>query len=358
NHTSAIGIRTQRGRVREVILRDRFSGTEYAVTATHVINATGPWADMVCGASGVNTRGRMIGGVRGSHIVLSRFPGAPTSAVYTVAHDGRPVFMVPWNGQLLFGTTEVRDDGDPERVRPSDDEITYLLDSLRRMWPQAEAAEISYTFSGVRPLPRADGVTASAITRRHLLRDHTSDGAQGLISVIGGKLTTAAALARECARKIGLSVPEPAVVHGFVDGSGVDALLDQFADDVSRIAQLDHRQARALVHWHGGEAIHVARTIAEDARRRKPIVHGTHHLVGEALFAVTCEAAVTLADILLRRVPLALEPDWSELRTREAARNIGALLVWTEHRIQMEAERFEEERSAFLVRPAAGRIAA
>ena len=358
NHTSAIGLRLGGGRVRQVILRDEIGGAEYAVAATFVINATGPWADMFCGGCGVDTGGRMIGGVRGSHLVLSRFPGAPTTAVYTVAHDGRPVFLVPWNGQLLFGTTEVRDDGDPQRTRPSDDEIIYLFDSLRKMWPQAHESQISFTFSGVRPLLRAEGVSAAAVTRRHFLRDHACDGAQGLISVLGGKLTTAASLARECARKIGVRVPKAPVVHGFIGGSAFDALLGQFARDVRQMAHMDDRQARALVAWHGGEAIHIARSIAEDTRRRKPIVQGASHVVGEAVFAAEREIAVTLADILLRRVPLALGPDWSELRTREAARNIGAGLRWSEHRIESEVEAFEEERSAFLLRPAAGRIAA
>lgn len=358
NYTSAVAVRTANRRVRSVILRDEFTRDEYEVSTKQVVNAAGPWVDSVCATAGLDMRERMIGGIRGSHIVLARFPGAPECAVYTEAPDGRPVFLVPWNGQLLFGTTEVRDEGDPGRTKPSAAEISYLLQSLQRVWPQAQGSEIAFAMAGVRPLPRVEGKQASAITRRHFLHDHSDDGAHGMISVIGGKLTTAASLARECARKLSLTVPEPAVQPGYVETSEVDALLDQFANQVKLIAGITDEQARALVDSHGGNSIPVARVLAADPSHRLPICEGQNHMVGEALFAVDHEAAVTLADILLRRVPIALAHSWTSAQTQESARNIGKAFGWSERRIQIEIENFEQERSAFLVQPTAVRIAA
>ena len=72
----------------------------------------------------------MVGGVRGSHIVLPRFAGAPDAAVYTEAVDKRPIFVIPWNEQVLVGTTEVADQGDPAKVQPSPEEIDYLVRSF------------------------------------------------------------------------------------------------------------------------------------------------------------------------------------------------------------------------------------
>jgi glycerol-3-phosphate dehydrogenase len=170
----------------------------------------------------------MLGGVRGSHIVLPRFPGAPTAALYTEAADGRPVFVLPWNDQILVGTTEVPDSNDPSRTAPSSEEIAYLLRTVTQLFPKAKisAHDIRYAFAGVRPLPSAPGNKPSAVTRRHFLHDHSDDGAQKMISVIGGKLTTAASLARECARKIGLTVPEPKQI-AVGPGSALDPMLDQ-----------------------------------------------------------------------------------------------------------------------------------
>ena len=182
-------------------------GKEERVEATWIINATGPWADRLCQRSRIETTQPMVGGVRGSHIVLPRFAGAPDAAVYTEAVDKRPIFVIPWNEQVLVGTTEVADQGDPGKVQASPEEIDYLMRSFVHLFPQVKfsAADIRYTFAGVRPLPFAPKENASAVTRKHYLHDHTQDGAEHMISVIGGKLTTAAELARQCAAKIGVS---------------------------------------------------------------------------------------------------------------------------------------------------------
>lgn len=358
NHTRVLAVQITSGRVRGLTLRDELTGTEYEVNAGRVVNAAGPWVDSVCGRSGIRTEKPLVGGVRGSHIVIPRFDGAPQTAVYTEATDGRPVFLIPWNGQLLFGTTEISDCGDPALVRPSDGEISYLVQSLRGMWPKANIDQISFAMAGVRPLPYVGAKDASSITRRHFLHDHADEGAGGLISVIGGKLTTAASLAHDCARKLGMVVGEPAPALGFADSGAFEAMLDQFAIDVSSTAAIDRRTARALVSWHGGDAIWVARTMASNPRLRRPIVDGMVRPVGEAVFAVRHESAVTLSDILLRRVPMALSREWSFEATQDAARHIGSCVGWTDVRINAEVEAFESERSAFLVRPAGVRIAA
>ena len=355
NHTRALEIELSDGRVRGLRLRDLLDSSEYRVTAAQVVNASGPWADSVCQASGIHTGAQMIGGIRGSHIVLPRFPGAPASALYTEAVDGRPVFLVPWNGELLFGTTEVRDGGDPGRTQPSSQEIQYLMTSLHRLFPQAPLGEVRYAFAGIRPLPNAPQKTASAVTRRHLLRDHAGDGAAGLISVIGGKLTTAASLARECARKLGVNVPEPQN-FGIADASGVEEALSRVVAAVAVRGHLGKEVAAAVVGWHGRAADSIARIAASDGALAQPILEGSEHIVAETAYAVQYESAVTLADILLRRVPVALSGEWNRDTTRQAARRIGAALGWNEMRVRMEEEAFEHERNAFLISPTAVRL--
>ncbi len=356
NHTSALIIRCSNGQVRGVALRDQQSGVEYEVEAPRVINATGPWADRVCHASGVATEKPLIGGVRGSHIVVPRFAGAPDVAVYTEAPDGRPVFCIPWNSQILFGTTEIRDSGDPSRTEPSAAEIQYLQTALHKLFPNSRAHDVAFAFSGVRPLAYAPDESASAVTRRHFLHDHSGNGAAGLISVIGGKLTTAAALARECARKIGIAVPEP-VQMAVVEGDATNSALDRTAHDVALIAGLNLAAAKALVGRHGARAVAIAHHIALDDRLREPLAE-TAYLTGEAIYAIQREAAVTLADVLLRRVPVALSAGWSERDTRNAARQLAQLIGWTDAQLHKQLEDFERERSAFLIRPAAVRLAA
>lgn len=353
NHTQVLTVEISSGRATGVRLRDRLSGTEQRIESRWIVNASGPWADQLCQVSSIHTPNPMVGGVRGSHIVLPPFAGAPHAALYTEAVDGRPIFVVPWNEQILVGSTEVPDESDPGRVVPSADEIEYLLGSVNWLFPHIHVsqADVGSTFAGVRPLPYSPGASPAAITRRHSFRDHADDGAAGMISVIGGKLTTAASLARDCARKIGAvpgksSIEAPRIAVASADS--VDRLLDAWVDEVAKAGQISHDSARVLVEWHGRRSL----AIAELARRRPqlclPLCPDTGHIVAEAVEAVEREQAVTLADILLRRVPVALGACWSSDCAREAATRIGAAVGWDERRRGTELAAFEAERHAFL----------
>jgi glycerol-3-phosphate dehydrogenase len=352
NHCEVLAVDVGHGRARGVLLRDHSTGKDERVDAGWIFNCTGPWVDRICQRSSVRTPKPLVGGVRGSHIVLPRFPGAPNVALYTEAADGRPVFVLPWNDQVLVGTTEVPDTSDPGKTAPSNEEIEYLLRTVTKLFPKAKlsAHDIKFAFAGVRPLPNTGG-KASAVTRRHFLHDHTEEGAAKLISVIGGKLTTAASLARECARKIGLQVAEPqAIAMG--PGAALDPMIDHEVLEIARAGSVSEETARGMMEWHGHRAIDIARMALVSAELRAPICPHTSHIVAEVVEAYRRECAVTLGDVLLRRVPVALGPCWSDACSREAALRIGAVMGWNEHALGSNLESFEMERAGFLKRPA------
>jgi glycerol-3-phosphate dehydrogenase len=348
NHTQVLAVEIHHGRATGVCLRDQFSGKEQRVEAAWIINATGPWADGICQRSNLQTGNPMVGGVRGSHIVLPRFAGAPKAAVYTEAMDGRPIFVIPWNEQVLVGTTEVPDGTDPGRVQPSADEIEYLLRSLARLFPQAGVSRdnIHYAFAGVRPLPFSPKKNPSAVSRKHYLHDHAADGAAGMISVIGGKLTTAGSLARECVAKIGVRTTPPTLAIASEDSA--DPMVEQWAVEVAEAGGISVDAARGIVEWYGKRAPRVARTARVSAEMRTPLCPHTRHIVAEAVDAFSIECAGTLADVLLRRVPVALGACWSSSCSREATTRIAAALGWSEGQARVELEAFEEERDGFL----------
>ena len=350
NHTQVLEVTRSNSRVTGARLRDRISAQEYAVQASNVINATGPWADAMVGASGISVP-QMVGGVRGSHLVLPKFAGAPQQAVYTEAIDGRPIFVIPWNKQLLVGTSEVADSSSPNNPQPTPQEIEYLFQSFTRLFPHSglTQADIRYDFAGIRPLPFSPGKESSSITRRHILHDHAHDGAAGFISVIGGKLTTAASLAREVGRKLGIDIPEP--ILSFAPPAmeeDVESTVRQWARLVACKAKIPTGCAEAIAEWHGRHALAIAHAASLDERLREPLCQHSCHLVAEAVEAVAHESAVTLGDILLRRVPVALGACWSAECSREAAQKIGRALGWDKSRIYIELLRFEEERTQFL----------
>ncbi len=150
----------------------------YTAHAPVTVNVAGPWVDRVlsgAGSSGADEApagedgdGQMIGGTKGSHIVVDPFPGAPSDALYVEARrDGRPYFIVPWNGRYLIGTTDFRYKDDLDYVSADDDEIDYLIDETNAVIPEANLSreDVLFTYSGVRPLPFKPEGSESSITR-------------------------------------------------------------------------------------------------------------------------------------------------------------------------------------------------
>ena len=179
--------------------------------ASVVINAAGPWVDQLLERVPVESP-RLIGGTKGSHIVVPPFAGASKDAIYLEARsDGRPFFIIPWNGNYLIGTTDVRFEDDPDQVRSELWEIDYLLTETNRAFPSAGLTrdQIMFTYSGVRPLPWTRNEDEPNITRRPFIREHPR--VKNLLSIVGGKLTTYRSLAEECVdlvfRKLGRQSP-------------------------------------------------------------------------------------------------------------------------------------------------------
>ena len=181
------------------------AGVEFSVEgetrgahAAVVVNAAGPWVDLVLEHAPVESP-RLIGGTKGSHIVVPPFPGASKYAIYLEARsDRRPFFIIPWNGKYLIGTTDVRVEGDPDQVRTESWEIDYLLAETNFAFPSAQLTrdQILFTYVGVRPLPWTSNEDEQSITRRHFIREHPQ--IRNLLSIVGGKLTTYRSLAEEC----------------------------------------------------------------------------------------------------------------------------------------------------------------
>ena len=186
-------------------------GQNQFAAARVVINAAGPWIDQVLEHAPVKSP-KLIGGTKGSHIIVPPFPGAPANAIYLEARsDGRPIFIIPWNKLYLIGTTDVRFEGDPDQVRCEDWEIDYLLSETNLALPGAQLTRdnILDTYSGVRPLPVTGDKNEQSITRRHFIREHPQ--LPNLLSIVGGKLTTYRSLAEECVdlifQKLGKNSP-------------------------------------------------------------------------------------------------------------------------------------------------------
>jgi glycerol-3-phosphate dehydrogenase len=128
-------------------------------------------------------------------------------------------------------------------------------------------------------------------------------------------------------------------------------MVDSAVLQIAEAGSVSEETARGLVEWHGQRAMDIARMALVSADMRAPICPHSSHIVAEVVEAYRREYAVTLADVLLRRVPVALGACWSESCSREAALRIGAVLGWNQQDLGSNLEAFETERTAFLHRP-------
>src|SRR5260370_37060175 len=123
-------------------------------------------------------------------------------------------------------------------------------------------------------------------------------------------------------------------------------MLDHEVLEIARAGSVSEETARGMMEWHGQRAMDIARMALVSAELRAPICPHTSHIVAEVVEAYRREFAVTLGDVLLRRVPVALGPCWSESCSREGALRIGAGLGWKDQTMGASLEAFEMERSA------------
>ncbi|CAG0937848.1 glycerol-3-phosphate dehydrogenase [Gammaproteobacteria bacterium] len=351
-HTRVQRVLVEAGRVRGVLASDLRRGTTETLAAPLVVNAAGPWVDQLLDSLAGRRQRRFIGGSKGTHLVTAPLPGLGASACYAeAAADGRPFFIIPWNGMTLIGTTDIPFAGNPGEVRSDPAEVDYLLAEARRLFPGAplSRAGVHYSYVGVRPLPAAAGKDQAAITRRHQLRHHRTV-ARGLYSVIGGKLTTYRSLAEQVvdrlARRIGRDLAECSTARESLPGALADPV--PLAADITARTGLDGAVAARLVGLYGSRADGVAALVAREPALAATLGNGTA-IAAEVVHAFEEEFATSLADCLMRRTMLGLGADLGASVLDEALRVAAQQLGW-------DAGRCEAERAGFLAETAALRL--
>lgn len=327
NHVAATGLRRATdGRVTGVELDGTLDGQTAMVETGRVINATGPWADVTLAGLGLEAE-PLLRLVQGIHIVYPRL--AEHAVAFEHPDDRRLCFAVPWQGMTMVGTTERDVLGGPDDASVTPDEVAYLVRGTNRVLPAAKAMAPLWGSVGVRSLIRESGI-ANRVSRRHLLVDHARDGAPGLATVAGGKLTAWRSIAAE-------------VVDELLDHRDRSALADA---DVGHLTLPPEPSAAAgpYVHrlWriYGARADEVRAIADADTWWSLPLLPVGDAIRAEVAHALAVDWARTLADVVLRRLMLGFGPDLG----RGAAEAVAAVAV---ERLGWDAERAARELAAF-----------
>jgi glycerol-3-phosphate dehydrogenase len=310
NHSQVTDLTQEGNRVVGATVRNELTGQEEQVSASLTINATGPWLDVV-NRTLSEPPPRMIGGTWGTHLILPMRSTGPQGPIYATAKkDGRPFFLLPWDGRLLVGTTDIKFTGDnPDKLEMAAWEVDYLLEETNNLFPEAhyKDTDVQEITVGIRPLPASDK-KAGAVSRRHFLVDHRQkNGIEGLASIVGGKLTTYRSLAEEAVDWTLKALGKPHVdcITGRLPEHPllVPALITEAQKALTKL-NLSPDIAPRLISLYGTAFPSVLDRVEADPTLGKPLGPRTPILEAQIVHAVESEEAQTVEDIVHRRLML------------------------------------------------------
>jgi len=320
-----------------VILTDRVSGRVVRKDFRLIINCAGAWVDRVNARLGINEQ--LVGGTRGSHLILDRSDIArmiDEVMLYFETEDHRACLIYRMNdGQVLLGTTDLRTDNPDERDT-TEPEIDYLFSVMRSVLPRSDPRkeEISYAYSGVRPLPRQTDGAAGSISRDHTFRtfEPTSDRAMPVLALIGGKWTTYRACAEQL---VDLALPTfgrtrvarttDIPIGGGKAFPGDSVALKKLVDQVAAGGHIATARAQTLVRRYGTTALRMAGELGQD----NPVDGAPSYSVQEMAWIARNERVTHLSDIILRRTLMGFEGLANENSVHSVCDAIAPVLKWS-----------------------------
>ena len=342
NRLEAIELIEERGRATGARVRDSEDGSELEIRATNVVNATGVWADRLRPAElHDEAEVPIIRPSRGTHLVVERAKLPMEAGAIVPAAEGRTIFVLPWLGQTLIGTTDVDHDGDADHVQPTEEDVAYLLDAVNAFFAtDLEPAGLAGAYAGVRPLiSTGDRGKSVDISRKAELYETSS----GMITITGGKLTTWRRMAKQTVDRIverdGSDVR--CVTHEIPLGMPVSP------DDLVAAPEW----ARAQLAGRYG---HLAHDVLARRDLLTPVVDGRPDLLAEIAYAARREQARSIGDVLLRRTRLGLTAArrLDEAAIARVADVLTDELGWDEQRRAREIDAWRDEAANEGVLPA------
>lgn len=314
-------------RVTGVLAKDDLTGENIALNAKVVVSATGAWADKFRTKLGAEPKIRPL---RGSHLVV---PSWRLSVAQSIAlhhpEDGRAMFVFPWEGMTVIGTTDLDNpEADKTEPRIAQDEVEYLLKAANSLFPSVNLTEsdVVSTFAGVRPI-----VSSGALNPSAEKRDHTIWDDEGLVTVSGGKLTTFRLIALDVLKAASKYLPD-------LDWKDHGKSIFQPSEVPSNVEHLTRPCQRRLLGFYGKDLSLLAQCAKEGDWE---LVPGTQTYWAQVRFAAQTENVRHLDDLLLRRTRLGLFlPKGAEAEKDRIQTICREELGWDENQWQQEWHRY------------------
>jgi glycerol-3-phosphate dehydrogenase len=308
NHAAAKALLMENGAVRGAEIRCELTGRVLRAGAKCIVNATGPWSDLLRHLADPAAK-TGIRGTKGAHIAVPRARvGNKDAIAITHPRDGRVMFILPAGAFTIVGTTDTDYDGPLDDVRASHEDVAYLLEAVNHYAPAAALGvnDVTAAWAGIRPLVASGASTTAAVSREHTI----ALTAPGMLTVTGGKLTTYRLMAA------------------------------QIVDRAEKIIGAPHVRAST----DRVPLVNDDRTGRYDGPGAIPLSPDLPYVWGQVRDAVTHGMALRIADVLVRRIPAAFETrDHGVSLAPAVARVMAPLLGWSAERERDELQRYARD---------------
>jgi glycerol-3-phosphate dehydrogenase len=315
NYVSARGFRKDDDGVSKVEIDDTRDGGSFELRARVVVNATGVWSDEVSRLSDARAPKRLRPS-KGIHVVVpSERLENQTAVLIPSLGESRFLFVIPWQGRTVIGTTDTDYAGSLDDPRAEADEVDRVVQSAARAFPDARLSteDVISTFAGLRPLIAADGQSTKELSRKEEIFEDNS----GLITITGGKLTTWRRMSERVADLVGRRLET-------IDGVRRPRAHRSVTENIQLAGGTPHNDARQeaqraaaefgvdvatvehLMGTYGGNYRVVLELTRESEELKTTLIDGLPHIGAEVVYAARCEMAVTVEDFLSRRTRIEL----------------------------------------------------
>jgi glycerol-3-phosphate dehydrogenase len=340
----------ENSQVKGVKVQDVLTNETAEVQARLVVNASGAWLDPL-ETHLTGQASRKVRTTKGIHFTA---PTAPKNAIVLFAEkDDRLFFVIPWLGYAWVGTTDTDFNEDLDSVRATAEDVDYLRETVREIFPQADWDTVYYTNAGVRALTRtgkAGGKDESAVSRKHGLVDHAkTSNLEGYVSVVGGKITAYRDIAQEATDLVcqKLAHLTPTITNKRpLPGGNIDQPLEHFISHEQATGVklgLSEAQVQHLVNTYGSRVAAIFDIIKSDAQWTTQLHPAYPEIKAQIKLAVVSENCLTLSDFMMRRTDLYFSPDQGRQAIEPVLEVLSALLGWSEAERQRQVARYEQE---------------